>query len=130
MHALRLSVRENALRDPSKVRVLDYEHRLAQTGTSWVVEEDGAIVGFAIADPPSRSIWALFVRPGDEGRGIGRSLLQQVTLSLAAAGPGTLHLSTEAGTRAERFYAAAGWVQAGRLPNGELHLVRAVPVAA
>lgn len=126
MHALRMSVRENALSDPSRVTAADYERRLAQPQTSWVAEEGSNIVGFAIADLPSRSIWALFVKPGFEGRGIGRSLLQQVTQSLAAAGPGEIHLSTEAGTRAERVYAAAGWSRAGRLPNGELHFVRMV----
>jgi hypothetical protein len=60
-------------------------------------------------------------------RGIGRSLLRQVTQSLEAAGPGTIHLSTEAGTRAERLYTAAGWTRCGQLPNGEIHFVRVVP---
>jgi GNAT superfamily N-acetyltransferase len=129
MHALRMSVRENRLSDPSKVTAADYERRLARPGTSWVAEDGPGIVGFAIADLPSRSIWALFVKPDLEGRGIGRSLLQQVTQSLAAIGPGTMHLSTEAGTRAEQVYAAAGWSQAGRLPNGEVHYTRAAPGA-
>lgn len=129
MHALRMSVRENKLSDPSKVTIADYERRLAEPGSSWVAEVRGSVVGFAVADFPSRSIWALFVKPGFEGRGIGRSLLQEVTRRLEAAGPGTLHLSTEAGTRAERVYAAAGWARAGRLPNGEVHFVRVVPGA-
>ena len=94
------------------------------------MEVNGSIAGFAIADVPSRSVWALFVDPGFEGRGIGRSLLQQVTQSLEAAGPGTIHLSTEGGTRAERLYAAAGWNRLGQLPNGEIHFVRVVPGAA
>jgi len=126
MHALRLSVRENQLIDPAKVRPADYVARLAQSGTSWVAEVAGRVAGFAIADLPSRSIWALFVDPKFEGRGIGRSLLQQVTHSLAAGGSGTIHLSTESGTRAERVYAAAGWTHAGHLPNGEVHFVRLV----
>jgi GNAT superfamily N-acetyltransferase len=127
MHALRLGVRENKLSDPSKVTHADYERRLAQPGASWVAEVNGSIVGFAIADFPSRSIWALFMNPDFEGQGIGRSLLRQVTQSLDAAGPGTIHLSTEAGTRAERVYAAAGWTRRGQLPNGEIHFVRVVP---
>jgi ribosomal protein S18 acetylase RimI-like enzyme len=130
MHALRLAVRENRLSDPSRVTQADYERRLAKPGASWVAELNGSIAGFAIADFPSRSVWALFVNPGFEGRGIGRSLLQQITQSLEAAGPGTIHLSTEGGTRAERLYAAAGWTRLGQLPNGELHFVRVVPGAA
>ncbi len=127
MHALRLGVRENKLTDPSKVTKADYERRLAQPAASWVAEVAGAIAGFAVADFPSRSVWALFVQPGFEGRGIGRSLLRQVTQSLEAAGPGTIHLSTAAGTRAERLYAAAGWTRLGQLPNGEIHFVKVVP---
>jgi GNAT superfamily N-acetyltransferase len=126
MHALRLSVRENRLSDPSRVTPADYERYLAKPGTSWVAEDEPGVVGFAIADLPSRSIWALFVRPDFEGRGVGRALLQHVTQSLEAIGPGTIHLSTEAGTRAERVYAAAGWNRAGRLPNGEIHFTRVV----
>ena len=130
MHALRLAVRENRLSDPSRVTLADYERRLAKPGASWVAEVNGGIAGFAIADFPSRSVWALFVSAGFEGRGIGRTLLQQVTQSLEAAGPGTIHLSTEGGTRAERLYAAAGWTRFGQLPNGEIHFVRVVPGAA
>jgi GNAT superfamily N-acetyltransferase len=130
MHALRVAVRENRLSDPSRVTQADYESRLAKPGASWVAEVNGSITGFAIADFPSRSVWALFVDPGFEGRGIGRSLLQQVTQVLWAAGPGTIHLSTEGGTRAERLYAAAGWTRLGQLPNGEVHFVRVVPGAA
>jgi ribosomal protein S18 acetylase RimI-like enzyme len=126
MHALRLGVRENRLSDPSKVTQADYERRLAQPGASWIVEVNGSIAGFAIADFPSRSVWALFVQQCFEGQGIGRSLLQQVTQSLEAAGPGTIHLSTEEGTRAARLYAAAGWTRHGQLPNGEIHFMRAV----
>jgi GNAT superfamily N-acetyltransferase len=129
MHALRFGVRENRLSDPSRVTPADYERRVAQPGASWVAEVSGSIAGFAIADFPSRSVWALFVNPDFEGQGIGRSLLRQVTQNLEAAGSGTIHLSTAAGTRAERLYAAAGWIRRGQLPNGELHFVREVPSA-
>lgn len=130
MHALRLAVRENRLSDPRRVTPADYERYIGQPGTSWVAELQGELAGFAIADLPSRSIWALFVKPEREGRGVGRALLGQVTESLAAAGPGILHLSTEPGTRAARVYAAAGWKDGGRLANGEIHFYRIVPDAS
>ena len=40
----------------------------------WVAEHSGQIVAFAIADRASRSIFALFVLPEFEGRGIGGRL--------------------------------------------------------
>ena len=129
MHALRLAVRENRLSDPRRVTPADYERYIARPGASWVAEWQGEVAGFAIADLPSRSIWALFVQPELEGRGMGRALLERVTASLALAGPGMLHLSTEAGTRAARVYAAAGWQDGGRLANGEVHFYRIVPGA-
>lgn len=126
LHAVRVSVRENRLSDPSRITPEQYASRMTPPEGAWVAELDGVVAGFAIADFPSRSIWALFVTPGLEGRGIGRALLQRVTASLEAAGPGTIHLSTEAGSRAARVYAAAGWTEVGRLPNGELHFTRTV----
>lgn len=126
LHEVRVAVRENRLSDPSRITPEQYASRMTRPEGAWVAEVDGVVAGFAIADFPSRSIWALFVKPGLEGQGIGRALLQRVTASLEADGPGTIHLSTEAGSRAARVYAAAGWTEVGRLPNGELHFTRTV----
>lgn len=120
MHSLRMSVAENRLADPSRVTEADYFRYLDQPQASWVAESDGRIVGFAVADLHARSIWALFVSPDHEGRGIGRSLLAKVTESLVATGPGPFHLVTAPNTRAERLYLAAGWVKVGVEPNGEI----------
>lgn len=127
MQRIRLAVRENALRDPAQVTTADYERRIAAPGTSWVVERDGRVVGFGVADRPSRSLWALFVDPDCEGRGIGRALLECLTACLFESGPQPINLSTAPGTRAERLYLAAGWRRAGKLPNGEAWLARSRP---
>jgi GNAT superfamily N-acetyltransferase len=124
MHRLRMSMRENRLRDLSRVTEADYLPYLRQEQASWVAELDGRLVGFAIADLKNRSIWALFVSPDSEGRGVGRALLNRVTDCLKATGSGPMHLVTEAGTRAERLYAAAGWVKAGMQPSGEIRYER------
>ncbi len=129
MHRLRMSVRENQLRDPTRVTPAHYESYVAEPGVSWVAEVDGQVAGFAIADRASRSIWALFVAARYEGRGIGRALLQQVTQVLFSSGPGRINLSTAPGTRAERMYLAAGWRREGMLPNGEAWLSRAPDAA-
>jgi hypothetical protein len=74
MHRLRLAVLENRLADPSRVQVDDYLRMLTTDGQGWVYDVDAEIVGFSVADRVRRNIWALFVMPGYEGRGIGRSL--------------------------------------------------------
>jgi GNAT superfamily N-acetyltransferase len=120
MHELRLAVRENRLADPLKVQPADYQRLLSGQGLGWVVEHEGRIVAFAIADVLERNVWALFVRPGFEGRGFGRTLHDTMLAALFATDLGPLWLSTEAGTRAERFYRAAGWREVGREPSGEI----------
>ena len=75
MHRLRLAVRENRLTDPARVQPEDYRRMLETQGRGWLYEVDGQVAGFGIADGARRNIWALFVAPGMERRGIGRSLL-------------------------------------------------------
>ena len=113
MHRIRLSVRENRLADPSAVQPDDYRPLLRERGRGWVAEVDGRIVGFAIADLSRGNIWALFVDPRVEGRGIGRALHDQMIEWTFAAGADRIWLTTTAGTRAERFYRAASWRYAG-----------------
>jgi GNAT superfamily N-acetyltransferase len=119
MHRLRLAVRENRLRDPSRVTPDDYVARLERDGRGWLVEEGTGLCGFGVADRVRGEIWALFVAPGQERRGVGRQLLAAMTAWLEEAGVRTIRLSTEPGTRAERFYLIAGWQQIGVTPEGE-----------
>lgn len=117
-----MAVNENALSDPSRVTRGDYEAMLQRHGRGWVFEDGGRILGFAIADHTHRNIWALFVEPGFERRGIGRELLQRAVRWLFDQGDATIWLSTGRETRAYRFYKAAGWREAGIEPNGDLRL--------
>jgi GNAT superfamily N-acetyltransferase len=122
MHRIRLAVRENRLANPDTVRHGDYEARLAAAGRGWIATADGAAVGFAVADLARGNVWALFVDPAHEGRGIGRRLHDVMIEWLFASGVNPIWLSTEPNTRAERFYRRAGWVQVGIQPSGELRL--------
>jgi GNAT superfamily N-acetyltransferase len=56
-----------------------------------------------------RNIWALFVDPEHERRGYGRMLHDTMTDWLRSRGVERLWLTTEPGTRAQKFYEAAGW---------------------
>jgi GNAT superfamily N-acetyltransferase len=119
MHRVRMSVLENQLRNPDLLQPRHYEAMLDRRGRGWVAELGGRIVGFAIADVERSNVWALFVDPEAAGHGIGRRLHDTMMDWMFAAGADYVWLSTEAGTRAEGFYRAAGWRYAGLEPNGE-----------
>jgi GNAT superfamily N-acetyltransferase len=105
---IRAGVRENRLRDPSRVKVEDVLWYIRNPGL-FVWEEDGRIVGFSGADPRNGNIFALFVEESFEGRGIGRALLDRACRVLNEAKCPRIWLTTWPGTRAERFYRKAGW---------------------
>jgi GNAT superfamily N-acetyltransferase len=115
---IRLAVRENRLGQPEKVAaVADW---LFEHSVFWVWEEDGAIQGFSAADPRDGTIFALFVDPSYEGRGIGRALLPLACAVLQESGHATATLTTDPGTRAEPFYRADGWIEIGRQDDGQI----------
>jgi GNAT superfamily N-acetyltransferase len=116
---VRRSVTENRL---VSTIITDEEVRTAieDTGRAWIVEQDGKVVAFAIGNTITGNIWALFVRPEYEGRGYGRQLHDTMVNWLWAAGLDRLWLTTEPGTRAQRFYEAAGWRLTGTTDRGEL----------
>jgi GNAT superfamily N-acetyltransferase len=122
---IRSSVRENVL-NPMRVSDRDYEW-FVQNGLTWVWEEGVEILGFAAGDLRDGSVWALFVHPVWEGRGIGRALLERVCASLCAAGHGTATLDTEPYTRAARFYGHQGWTEEGLDATGQLRFRLALP---
>jgi GNAT superfamily N-acetyltransferase len=116
---IRFAVRENRLADPSRVTPADVAWFIEHPGI-WVWDDGGRIVGFAAADPRDATIWALFVDPAHERRGIGRALLDAACGVLRAAGHPFATLTTDPGTRAERFYRAGGWTAVGRNARGEI----------
>ena len=115
---IRNSVTENVLSDPSRVTIEHYKWFEQNPGV-WLWEEDGRILGFSAADTRDGSIWALFIDPAHEGRGIGRALFAKACDVLRAAGHATGSLTTEPGSRADRFYQRAGWKVMGTSERGE-----------
>lgn len=116
---VRHSVRENRLVSV----VIDDEmvrQAIEQSGRGWVVESHGEIVAFGIGNALNGNVWALFVHPDHERRGHGRHLHDTIVSWLWSRGLDRLWLTTEPGTRAERFYEAAGWRLVERTKDGEL----------
>jgi GNAT superfamily N-acetyltransferase len=123
--AIRHGVRENRLSDPNSVTAADCA-AFIDHAEMWVWVEDGQVQGFSAGDPSDGTIWALFVDPAFEGRGIGRTLLALACGTVRAAGSETARLSTEAGTRAEQFYRVNGWTAVRRSSKGEIIFERAL----
>ena len=118
---IRLAVHENVLGDPGAITRADYVAMLApDRGACWVAERSGELLGFAWADFAARNVWALFVRPGCESQGIGRALHATMMDSFFSRSADTVWLGTTRGTRAVAFYRDAGWIECGRLTNGEV----------
>lgn len=117
---VRNSVNENILSDPGRVTDDDCADFLMRRGKGWVCEFNQEIVGFSIADIQENNIWALFVKPAFERRGIGRSLHRIMLDWYFSKTSHTVWLGTVPDTRAASFYKKAGWVQTGVNPTGEI----------
>jgi ribosomal protein S18 acetylase RimI-like enzyme len=112
-------VRENRLGDPSRVPLVLCEWFI-DNSAFWLWVEDGCVQGFSAGDPRDGSIFALFIDPAYEGRGIGQMLLPLACETLREAGYETATLTTEARTRAEKFYRRNGWTEIGRQNDGQI----------
>ncbi len=124
MFRVRLAVTENALTE-ERLRELgitpeSLKAELGQRYQGWVIEEDGQVVGFSIADVQTFSVWALFVMPGFEGRGFGTRLLDRAVEFLWDRGATRIWLKTDPDSRAAGFYRRSGWRESGTIDNGEI----------
>ena len=108
------------LSDPRLVPDIDYEIYLANRGSGWVSEQGGQVVGFAIIDLVDHNVWALFLHPGFERRGIGRKLHDTMINWYFKQTNEPVWLGTAPNTRAEQFYKTAGWREIGNHGNGEI----------
>ncbi|MBL8300867.1 MAG: GNAT family N-acetyltransferase [Rhodanobacteraceae bacterium] len=119
---VRYSVAENTL-TPGRISDEELRHSIEEGGSGWVSEEHGRIVGFAIG-LISGNVWALFVRPEAEGRGIGSALHAEMLAWFSQQPPDRLWLSTGTNTRARAFYESRGWQYAGPYGPDEIRLER------
>lgn len=117
---VRNSVLENQLSDPNSVShdlCLNY---INNRGKGWVCEHNKEVVGFSIVDLVDRNVWALFVRPDFDKRGIGRKLHDLMVDWYFENCKENLWLGTGPGTRAESFYRNAGWQEVGKHGEDEI----------
>lgn len=117
---IRSAVKENILNNPLLVTYNDYVSFITEAGRGWVHEEGDSINGFAIVDTQKNNVWALFVDPSVEKKGIGRSLHDEMVSWYFQHYQQPLWLTTAPRTRAEEFYRRSGWKQTGSNASNEI----------
>ncbi|MFP3833738.1 GNAT family N-acetyltransferase [Chryseobacterium sp. SIMBA_028] len=120
IQVIRNSVKENTLSDPGLVTDRDCEEFLFERGKGWVSEADEQIVGFSIVDLKENNVWALFLHPDFENKGIGRRLHNMMMDWYFEQKKDNIWLGTSPGTRAEVFYRKSGWTEIGSHGKGEI----------
>ena len=117
---VRNSVIENTLSDPNLVTDEDCKEFITARGKGWVCEIDNSIVGFAIVDLQDNNIWALFLNPEFEKKGIGQQLHKRMLDWYFMQTKNNVWLGTAFNTRAENFYRKAGWKEVGLHGKNEI----------
>ena len=110
---VRMAVKENVLNNPALVPREDNIDYLTKFGKGWVYEIENKIVGFSIVGLTQRNVWALFVHPEFEGKGIGKKLHDVMIDWYFEQTKEKIWLGTEQNTKAETFYKKNGWKEVG-----------------
>jgi GNAT superfamily N-acetyltransferase len=113
-------VKENTLSNPDLVTDRDCEDFITNRGKGWVCEMNNQVIGFAIVDLRENNIWALFLQPQFESKGIGRHLQKLMLDWYFSKTKNTVWLGTAPNTRAESFYRRSGWKETGTHGKGEI----------
>ncbi len=120
IQVVRHTVKENTLSNPALVTDADCEDFITRRGKGWVCEINGEVIGFAIVDLQEHNVWALFLSPEYEGKGIGKTLHRLMLNWYFDQTQTSLWLGTAPHTRAERFYGLQGWLSTGLVNKGEI----------
>ena len=122
---VRTSVRENVLSRTELAQMGITEAAITELITdgpcAWVAVDGDEVVGFSMIDAQEGSLFAAFVLPSHEGRGLGRRLVDAAEGQLFRD-HAVAWLETGAATRAAGFYRKLGWGNECDVGNGDIRL--------
>ena len=122
MHQVRLSVKENILMNKDLVKAEHYKSHILTTGKTWVAEVNNQIVGFAAVNIQEENVWALFIHPEHEKKGLGKKLHTAMLDWYFKQGKEYICLTTDPETRAAGFYKKLNWKESEKCPDGEIKM--------
>jgi len=88
---------------------------------AWVAVDDGKVIGFSMIILDEGSLFAAFVLPEYEGRGVGRSLVELAEQELFKHHE-VAWLETDKNSRAAEFYRRLGWVEKENVSESDIRL--------
>lgn len=94
----------------------------------WIAEVEGQPLAFVMIDRETGELFAMFVRPGHENRGLGRRLMWVAEAALFEQHE-RIFLITDGrqDIRANGFYQRLGWVLAGQADNDDVRYEKCRP---
>lgn len=95
---------------------------------AWLAVVDGLPVAFSMVDLEGGEVFAMFVKPGYEGRGLGRQLMLEAEKALFQHHE-SIWLVTDGREeiRANGFYQRLGWSYAGDVEAGDVRYEKKRP---
>lgn len=124
---VRTSVRENHLSIEQLSQMGITEEAVAEMMTAsscaWVAVVDDEVVGFSMIDIDDASLFAAFMLPAFEGRGLGKKLVAAAESELFRH-HGEIWLETGRNTRAAGFYRSLGWGNEQDIGNVDIRLTK------
>lgn len=125
MFIVRTSVRENALTidELAQMGITPEAIATAVNGSpcAWVAEVDAEVVGFAMVDLDTACLFAAFVLPGYEGKGLGTGLIRACEGALFERHR-LAWLETARHSRAAGVYRHLGWGNEVDIGDGDVRL--------
>ena len=118
IHAIRHGTAENRLNNPALVTDAEIAWYMTEAIFLVSIDENG-VQGFTCVNHQTSYVWALFVIDGAHRRGHGTALHDAGLVRLRALGHRQVFLTTDADTRAFRFYRSRGWESMGENISGE-----------